>query len=394
MATRYAVANGNWNDVNTWDGTTTLPASSDDVYSNGKTIQVDMDITVNTLRSTSAAGITAGGVFQYSGAANRNIIATNGFYTLSEAATGMLNIDIASPYTVTIQGNIVSNSSGRSFKFAGTGVINWTGNILAVTTGYNSGAIENSNTGTVNITGNIIGGGYVGGPIATYQWGVYHNSIGTLNITGTVTAGVACGVAVASTGPLNVTGNVTSSGSAGSGFGIYSASVCNVTVIGTIDTQAPPATIVSSVYLTQGTLIFSGTIKNRTTIMPIYVTKMLLLSAGASTQTWEMIDSTTATKILYSAGVTPLGNPAISDVRKGTTFGPALELTGTMEVPIDSQVLLGVPNDKTTGTLIMTPAGFWGYGKSSITTNGSIGVYLKATATVDSVGDQIVALMP
>lgn len=68
------------------------------------------------------------------------------------------------------------------------------------------------------------------------------------------------------------------------------------------------------------------------------------------------------------------------------------ELTWTMEVPTSDQVLLWVPNDKTVWTLIMTPAWFWGYDKASITASKSIGVYLKQTATVESVGYQIAAL--
>ncbi len=38
MATRYAVATGNWSDVSTWDGGTTLPTVGDDVYGDDPTV--------------------------------------------------------------------------------------------------------------------------------------------------------------------------------------------------------------------------------------------------------------------------------------------------------------------------------------------------------------------
>jgi hypothetical protein len=44
------------------------------------------------------------------------------------------------------------------------------------------------------------------------------------------------------------------------------------------------------------------------------------------------------------------GNPATSNVRSGTVYGPNSELTGTCAVPPAGSVALGVPVDNTTGT--------------------------------------------
>jgi hypothetical protein len=58
---------------------------------------------------------------------------------------------------------------------------------------------------------------------------------------------------------------------------------------------------------------------------------------------------------LYSAGV-PLGNPATANVRNGTTYGASGELTGTLIVPLPSQVVDGVPFDSSSvGTYSTTP---------------------------------------
>lgn len=50
------------------------------------------------------------------------------------------------------------------------------------------------------------------------------------------------------------------------------------------------------------------------------------------------------------------GQPATSNVRSGTVYGPSNELTGTCAVPAPGSVVLGVPVDATTGTAVLTAA--------------------------------------
>jgi hypothetical protein len=50
------------------------------------------------------------------------------------------------------------------------------------------------------------------------------------------------------------------------------------------------------------------------------------------------------------------GNPATSNVRSGTVYGPNSELTGTCAVPPAASVGVGVPVDNTTGTAAITAA--------------------------------------
>jgi hypothetical protein len=48
------------------------------------------------------------------------------------------------------------------------------------------------------------------------------------------------------------------------------------------------------------------------------------------------------------------GNPATTNVRSGTVYGPSNELTGTLAVPPAGSVAVGVPVDNTVGTASLT----------------------------------------
>ncbi len=63
MAERYAVANGFWSDVSTWDGGTTLPGVNDDVHANGFNVTIDQDVTVLSLSTRPGVTAVAGGRF-------------------------------------------------------------------------------------------------------------------------------------------------------------------------------------------------------------------------------------------------------------------------------------------------------------------------------------------
>jgi hypothetical protein len=60
-------------------------------------------------------------------------------------------------------------------------------------------------------------------------------------------------------------------------------------------------------------------------------------------------------KFLYSADSTP-NLPPQTDVRFGTTFGPALSLTGTMVTVSAANTRKDVPTDNTVGTGELTSA--------------------------------------
>ena len=163
MATRYAVATGNWSNTATWDGGT-LPTSSDDVYANNKTVTIDQDVTVLSLRNNAVASpvIAAGGTFQSQTSGTRivnaNVISTTNGSVVTIVA-GIVNF--------TLNGAITAGTNANSTFTMGTYTY-----VDANLTSYP----------TVTINGNITSGS------VSSSEGVRHGG-GRLYVTGTVTGG-------------------------------------------------------------------------------------------------------------------------------------------------------------------------------------------------------------
>lgn len=163
MATRYAVANGNWSATATWNGGT-LPTSADDVYANNFTVTIDQDVTVLSLRNAAVASpvITAGGTFQAQTSGTR-IVSAN----VVSAANGSVVTIPAGTVNFTLNGNITGGTNANSTFTMGT---------------YTFVNANLSSYPTVTINGNITAGSVTS-----------HNALrhggGTLYVTGTVTGG-------------------------------------------------------------------------------------------------------------------------------------------------------------------------------------------------------------
>jgi len=76
------------------------------------------------------------------------------------------------------------------------------------------------------------------------------------------------------------------------------------------------------------------------------------MAEGQGEGQWTFQNELGANKTIYSPGAA-LGNPAVTDVRNGTTYASGA-LTGTLKVPPASSVAVGVPVDNTTGTAIIS----------------------------------------
>lgn len=177
MALRYAVANGNWSALATWDGGASLPGAGDDVYANGKTVTIDKDVAVLSVRTTAGAPAVAGGGFTLQ--TGRTL--TGNVYAGSSTC---VTISAASA-SCTINGNIYGSSTTNSVYG-----VNITGTPASLT-----------------VNGNISGGTFAG---ATGAIGVYSNvNATTLNVTGNLTGFIAPAVSLASTNSVaSVTGNL------------------------------------------------------------------------------------------------------------------------------------------------------------------------------------------
>ena len=110
-------------------------------------------------------------------------------------------------------------------------------------------------------------------------------------------------------------------------------------------------------------------------------TMFLSQPAGTPNPTYTLVSPDTLADL-------PLG----SNVRLGVTYG-AGAFSGTLAVPPANRVSAGIPVDNTVGTGTVTSEDVWNYAISNLNTAGSIGNRLKNTATVDSTGDQIAALL-
>lgn len=274
MATRYAVANGNWSATATWDGGTTVPGAADDVYANNRIVTINQNVTVLSLRTTSGSGITAGGRFDIPSGSSFNVTATNGFISGSSivlqvlgsgtrvitgnatgssttstiaciAIQGSASTGIA---TVTYNGNLTGGAQSNSQAlYIWGGYVTVNGSVTGGTASTGAGGINIFNSEnlitqlTVNngpITGGSSGGGSTSAIGVSYSptGSALANSFINLNcpIYGGFFSTSNYGHAHSSTIPLTITGNVYGAASSSSN-GVYLNGVTATTITGSVN---------------------------------------------------------------------------------------------------------------------------------------------------------------
>ncbi len=389
MANVYAVKSGNWSDTTVWN-TGALPTSADDVYANNRTVTVDVSATVLSIRNGASSPIVAGGTF----------VPTNGI-TLTLTGSGVVNGNVTTTFVsnltsgqyCTINGNINGGTTGSGLTNANLGTVNINGSCSAA--GGSVACVNNVSSGTVIITGDCFAGSNSGGGT---PYAVINTSIGTVNITGSCTAGTSAfngnciAVANTSTGTVTIIGTCTGgNGSTGAGsYGVVNSSSGTLNIFGTIypglaAAGMGPGSASQNTYLTGP---FIGTAQGFVANQAI---RWRWIQAVGSSYMTAVNSTATGYKNLYTADSTlsNSGQPGISSVRLGTIYGPNSELTGTLAMPLPSQVYYGVAVGNTTGTAALNVADIWNYPVSGITTSGSIGERLKTAATVNVMGQLI-----
>jgi hypothetical protein len=229
MATKNATKNGVWSDPTVWNGGT-LPSSGDDVYANTFTVDIDQNVTVATIRTTSGSGITAGGGFTHT-AGTHAIAITGGILPATHngvTSTYILTLSGGAPtVTATVTASGTAGRHGISMTGGTPRVI---GTVTGGTASAAAYAIVVQGTAVAIITGNVVGAastatiliasttctltvnGSVSGGSAGSCRGIWMNSAGTVNINGSITAGTqssAHAVDVTTAGTLTTTGNIT-----------------------------------------------------------------------------------------------------------------------------------------------------------------------------------------
>jgi hypothetical protein len=320
MANYRRTATGNWTNLAQWEddsggsyaASSVLPGPGDVVYANGFTVTLDVDVVVDELRTTTAINVLAGGTFTF-GVGNiltANIFgggASQGAVTSNQTTSKTINGNISA---------IVGGSIGVNHSSTGTLVIN--GNTSGGIGGTAPG-VRNSSTGTIIINGNSTGGNEIN------SYGANNASSGMIIINGISTGGTAVveGAFNAGTGVLRVT----TSQSSNSAAGVNGANVGGTTIVENI------------VWSTNGRTPTVGFVKfDNTASKSIQVTL-------ENNSTLTLVDPST-------------GFPTETDVRDGVSYASGA-LTGTLVVPSDDTVTLGVVYDNgTIGTAQNTAASF------------------------------------
>jgi hypothetical protein len=243
MANYLPQASGLWS-TTTWitafsnltafAGGNTPPTVIDDVYADGKTITIDTNINVLSLRTTTSprTGGLAGGGFRIDNAVSLTAI------SIIVGTSTVLTFLSASPNSCNIVGNITGSATTNSvfgLNNSSTGTVTISGNHVGgsgatVTRPY---AIQNTSTGTINVIGSIRGGSSLDNP-----YGLLNSSTGTVNVTGSIfgsdiSSSNAVGIWNSSTGTVNVIGSVVG-GNVGNANGINNQSTGVVNVTGSV----------------------------------------------------------------------------------------------------------------------------------------------------------------
>jgi hypothetical protein len=214
--------------------------------------------------------------------------------------------------------------------------------------------VNNTSSGHIYITGNVTcpaGNVYQG-------FAVYNTGTGNVYITGNVTGtGSFAAVQNSSTGRVYVTGNVAGGSSGINAVGVQNQStgivVVNGTITGGTNGSGYVGIVAGSLLCHTGDRVTGSGAINA-------VGGIGLVRIAASQQTTFSLmtyDTSTlteaASRSLYTGGVN-LNQPAVANVRSGTTFGASSEYTGTLAVPSPTLVAIGVATDNTVGSYAPT----------------------------------------
>ena len=232
----------------------------------------------------------------------------------------------------------ITNESSGSVTFSSGSV-----------TGGTLGGISNSGAaGLVTVNNSTISGG----TNAATAHGVINNSAGTITTTGCTITGAATGggygIYNVSTGPLVLNSSTINANAVA---GVFNNSTGSVTSSGDITATnlafGLSSTNASSVVIVSGSLTHSA---NGT--VAVYSPKFRMSPAPLVAKTRYALNGTSTYVDMFTADNTGFG-PATNHVRSGVSYNG---MTGSLQVPLPSQVAVGVPTDNTVGTAVLTPA--------------------------------------
>jgi len=395
MPDKWPLANGNWSNAANWNGGT-KPVAGDDVFADGRTLNVDESFTVATLRTTQRTGGTVGGTFDFNTAGVTGTVTSSS--PLVPGATNMVQVTATTgTVTISLGGNVAPRAASNDV------LILYSGNCNLILTGTNfnglagtannTACINKTSAGLITITGNVNGGNAGGNTGAQALVSINGNTVIIGNVTGGIGSGGGHRGVNQSAGTLTITGNVTGGQGAATNQGVLfsgtSLTVNGTLLVGTasvgIETSAPINNIIGNV--TAGTLAgiasssanivnvtgtatasssseavrmtnangqvyLNGNMVNNNGKMAIYAPIVWLDRTGTTTASF--FTSGGVARTLYSEDTVP-NTPAANNVRSGTIYGAGSTLVGTVVMPTAANVRNGVVYDNgTTGTALFT----------------------------------------
>jgi hypothetical protein len=284
-----------------------------------------------------------------------------------------------------IVGGSINNTGRYTILIGGATIVNLIGNITNShnTTNNNTTSTlifgTTANNAILNMTGNVSGSN--GNTLLSNYNGIHVDSNATINLTGNITTNTTPSIFFNTTGTLNLIGNVTGGTAFPAVYNINTPATIDILGTTTSGSGSPAISGLATTFVK-----VRGNVIHTDTYAAIYAGRVTIDNNVTS---WQFKDSTnTITRTLYTAGVA-LGNPATTNVRNGVTYGPALELTGTLAVPTADNVRKGVPIDATIGTADLTAEDFLTAIEESTL---DIAERLRNVATVETTGNQIADL--
>ena len=358
MALIVSAASGNFNAGATWAGGVVPTVGDEARASNGHTITITENANCDLISNLGT------GNFVISNGVTLTANITSGSSTANSYVLRFLG---ASPAVSYVVGNVVyaSINSASGINNAGTGTLTLTGNVSPGGLGSNAFGVNNTSSGVILITGNCTGATW------TNSLCVNNNSMGSITITGNVLGGNntgSPGVTNATTGPVTIVGNV-SGGTVSPG--LLNNSTGTITLTGELTAStaahAVTSTNASSVVRVSGSFIYASN-----GLVPVNTTKFILLTTPTTAKTRYALNGAGTFVDMFTADNTGLG-PATNHVRSGVTYSG---MTGTLAVPLPSQVAVGVATDNTVGTAVLTgadiAAAVWGADTRTLTAGAGI----------------------
>jgi len=455
MPNRWAVANGNWSSLATWNGGLTLPTSSDAVFANRFNVTVDQNITVQQLRNTATSSVAEGGTFISTNGiqvatSTGSTAATYGIYggTGSIAGTNSGCFTITGSHFVGITGSIVGGSGNGVAGQNKHGLIITNGGTGSIIGNIYGGQVQNLSTsannygifvisGSVTVTGSLIGANSnecvalsILNGTASISGSLQLNGFGSPMIIGAGNAQVnftGTPVPISAAGPY---ANVTAMKVAGNNTGVINyngpviaanvpgirltAGTMTVNITGSVY-SAGSSNIVDSAIISSvaSTINVSGSVTSAPNAPAIQSTSTsglvrvngTLISqnnypaiyspriqlVSTSTPTYTLQTDTLFKNLILYDTSYTSSLPAQNNVRSGSSYGGTNEFSGSMVVPTPANVRYGVPVDNTTGSATLTPQDILNYAVSSLTGSNTIGARLQNIATVQTTAATIAA---